>query len=64
MRTGQSIKQTLADHQEKIDFFVRTSLPPVEGVLFEGQIFDAYKLVEVLVKSAKHDLVVASSPSN
>ncbi len=31
----KDIKQTLADHQEKIDFFVRTNQPPVEGVLFE-----------------------------
>ena len=41
-----NIEQRLASAEEKIDFFVRTSLPPVEGVLFEGQIFDAYKLVE------------------
>lgn len=27
---------------EKVDFFVRTSLPPVEGIFFDGQIFDAY----------------------
>jgi len=46
----QQIQKTLNDHQEKIDFFVRTNQPPVEGVLFEGQIFDAYKLVEVLEK--------------
>ena len=46
----QNIKNTLNAHQEKIDFFVRTNQPPVEGVLFEGQIFDAYKLVEVLEK--------------
>ena len=26
----------------KIDFFVRTSLPPVEGIFYDGQIFDAY----------------------
>ena len=42
----------------KIDFFVRSSLPPVEGVLFEGQIFDAYKLVEALIKSAQHEIVL------
>lgn len=54
----KDIKQTLADHQEKIDFFVRTNQPPVEGVLFEGQIFDAYKLVEALVKSAKREIVL------
>ncbi len=52
------IESTLADHQEKIDFFVRTNQPPVEGVLFEGQIFDAYKLVEALVKSAKREIIL------
>ena len=25
-----------------VDFFVRSSLPPVEGIFFDGQIFDAY----------------------
>jgi len=54
----QMIESTLADHQEKIDFFVRTNQPPVEGVLFEGQIFDAYKLVEALIKSAKHEIIL------
>ena len=52
------IEQTLADHQEKIDFFVRTNQPPVEGVFFEGQIFDAYRFVEALVKSAKREIVL------
>ena len=53
-----NIEQRLASAEEKIDFFVRTSLPPVEGVLFEGQIFDAYKLVEALVKSAKREIIL------
>ena len=52
------IESTLSDHQEKIDFFVRTNQPPVEGVLFEGQIFDAYKLVEALIKSAKREIIL------
>lgn len=54
----RKIESTLSDHQEKIDFFVRTNQPPVEGVLFEGQIFDAYKLVEALVKSAQREIVL------
>jgi hypothetical protein len=54
----QEIKDVLNIHQEKIDFFVRTNQPPVEGVLFEGQIFDAYKLVEALVKSAKREIIL------
>jgi hypothetical protein len=57
-RQIQIIRQTLNDHQEKIDFFVRTNQPPVEGVLFEGQIFDAYRLVEALVKSAKWEIIL------
>ena len=36
-----SIENTLAEHQEKIDFFVRTSLPPHQGIFYDGQIFDA-----------------------
>ena len=48
----------LENIQNKIDFFVRTSLPPVEGVFFEGQIFDAYRFVETLVKSAKREIIL------
>ena len=52
------ISSILRTHQQKIDFFVRTNQPPVEGILFEGQIFDAYKLVEALVKSAKREIIL------
>ena len=38
------LEHTVAEHSRKIDFFVRTSLPPVEGVFYDGQIFDAYKI--------------------
>lgn len=54
----KKLESTVTDHQEKIDFFVRTNQPPVEGVLFEGQIFDAYKLVEALIKSAKREIIL------
>ena len=45
-------------HQRQIDFFIRTSLPPVEGVFYDGQIFDAYVFVSDLVKSAKCRIVL------
>lgn len=35
-------EKRLDEHENKIDFFVRTSLSPVEGVFYDGQIFDAY----------------------
>ena len=43
---------------EKVDFFVRTSLPPMEGVFFEGQIFDAHVFASNLIKSAKNSIVL------
>ena len=47
-------EKVLTDHSEKIDFFVRTSLPPVEGIFYDGQIFDAYTFATDLIKSAKN----------
>ena len=43
---------------KQVDFFVRTSLPPVEGVFHNGQIFDAYKFATDLIKSARKSLVL------
>jgi len=51
-------KLLLAQHSEKIDFFVRTSLPPVEGIFYDGQIFDAYVFVSDLVKSARRRIIL------
>ena len=48
----------LAEHSEKIDFFVRTSLPPVEGIFFEGQVFDAHAFVSNLIRAAKKRIVL------
>ena len=52
------IKDTLYEHSKKIDFFVRTSLPPVEGIFFDGQIFDAYKFATDLIRSARKSLLL------
>lgn len=52
------LERTVAQHTEKIDFFVRTALPPVEGIFYNGQIFDAYKFATDLVKSARRWIVL------
>lgn len=61
----RKMDERLAEHEqrlnridEKIEFFVRTSLPPVEGVFFDGQIFDAYKFATDLIRSAKTSLLL------
>lgn len=48
----------LEELTNKVDFFVRTSLPPIEGVFFDGQIFDAYKFATDLIKSANKSLLL------
>ena len=57
-RRISELEQTVSEHSKKIDFFVRTSLPPVEDIFFDGQIFDAYKFASDLIKSARHSLVL------
>jgi len=44
--------------EEKIDFFVRTSLPPVEGIFYDGQIFDAYNFVNDRIREAKTRIIL------
>jgi len=44
--------------EENVDFFVKTSLPPKEGVFFDGQIFDAYVFASDLIKSAKKSIIL------
>ncbi len=48
----------IKDLKNKVDFFVRSSLPPVEGIFYDGQIFDAYVQIAGLIKQAKHSIVL------
>ena len=52
------LEYTVAEHTRKIDFFIRTSLPPVEGVFFDGQIFDAYKFAADIIRSARKSIIL------
>ena len=57
-------EQHLNRIDSKIDFFVRTSLPPVEGVFYDGQIFDAYKFATDLIRSAKKSFLLIDNYVN
>ncbi|KAA6339000.1 hypothetical protein EZS27_013029 [termite gut metagenome] len=54
----ERIEQRVTETEKKIDFFVRTALPPVEGIFYDGQIFDAYKFASDLIKSAKKTIIL------
>lgn len=48
----------LDDLTDKVDFFIRTSLPPKEGIFFNGQIFDAHEFICSLIKKAEKRIVI------
>jgi len=54
----ERLENRVTKTEEKIDFFVKTALPPVQGVFFEGQIFDAYIFASNLIKHAKKSIVL------
>ena len=51
----------IADLKEKVDFFVQTQTPPLQGVFYEGQLWDACSLVEKLIGRAKKEIVLIDS---
>lgn len=65
MHMENRIDHRLSEHDiqikelnNRMDFFVRTSLPPREGILFDGQIFDAYVFVCDLIKRAHKRIIL------
>lgn len=60
-RTDQrfaDIEQRLDNQQKQIDFFIRTNVPPVEGIFYEGQVLDARLFAEQLIRIAKREVVL------
>jgi hypothetical protein len=54
----EHLEHRVTETERKIDFFVKTALPPVEGIFYDGQIFDAYTFAADLIKSAKKSIVL------
>ena len=51
----------IAAIRKDVDFFVRSSIQPKEGIFFDGQIFDAYAFVAGLIRKANKRIVVIDS---
>ena len=54
----ERLEQRVAKTEEQIGFFVRTALPPVEGIFYDGQIFDAHTFVSDLIRSAQERVIL------
>jgi hypothetical protein len=48
----------LKEKAKEFDLQIKTTLPPNEGIFYNGQIFDAWVFVSNLVKSAKKSLIL------
>ena len=51
----------IAELKDKVDFFVQTREPPLQGVFYEGQLWDACSLVEKLIGRAKKTILLIDS---
>lgn len=49
---------SLEQKTAEFDFHIKTSLPPHEGVFYDGQIFDAYLFVARLIKTATSSITL------
>ena len=56
-----TLEKQVAELQSKVSFFVRSSLPPVEGIFYDGQIFDAYAQIVSMIKQAKRSIVLVDN---
>ena len=54
----ERLEHRIAEAENKIDFFVRTSLPPVEGIFYNGQMLEPFEFINRLVRSAKKRIVL------
>ena len=51
-------EQRITECSEKIDFFIQSSLPPKQGIFFDGQVYDAYEFVAGLIRKAGRRIVL------
>ena len=51
-------EQRIENVEQKVDFFVRTSLPPHQGIFYDGQIFDAYTFINNRIREATTHIIL------
>ncbi len=54
----ERLEQRVTKTEEQIGFFVRTALPPVEGIFYDGQVFDAYAFAANMIRSARKRVIL------
>ena len=53
-----SIEKKLYEHDKTFELLLHTSLPPKQGIFFDGQVFDAYTFVSEIIRSAQSSIIL------
>ena len=54
----ERLEHRMTEAEDKIDFFVRTALPPVEGIFYDGNMLEPFAFVNKLIRSARERIVL------
>lgn len=54
----ESLEQRVSLTENKIDFFVKTALPPVEGIFYDGNVLEPFSFVNNLIRSAQKRIIL------
>lgn len=54
----ESLEQRVSATENKIDFFVKTALPPVEGIFYDGNMLEPFSFVNNLIRSAQKRIIL------
>ena len=57
----ERLENRVTETENKIDFFVKTALPPIQGIFYDGQIFDAYVFISDLVRQARKSIILVDN---
>lgn len=64
MNRIENTVENLAAKVNEIDFQIKSTELPTQGVFFDGQIFDAYELASKIIRSAKKTIVLIDNYIN
>lgn len=54
----ENLERKVYEHDKHIESLVQQALLPEKGIFFDGQIFDAWKFVSGIIKSAKSSIIL------
>ena len=54
----ERLEYRMAKTEEQVGLLIKSTLPPTEGIFFEGEVFDAYDWLNKRIKSAEKRIII------